>query len=127
MEYISVVTMLAVIEYLTFTMLTGRARVKYGVQAPATTGNEIFERYYRVQQNTVEQLLIFLPSLWLFGLYIHAVWGAAIGLLFVVGRVLYIRGYVADPKKRGPGFALGLLASVILALGGLGGAIVAAL
>jgi len=127
MEYISVVTMLAVIEYLIFTMLTGRARVKYGVQAPATTGHEIFERYYRVQQNTVEQLLIFLPSLWLFGLYINAVWGAAIGLLFVVGRVLYIRGYIADPSKRGPGFALGLLASLILALGGLGGAIVAAL
>ena len=127
MEYISVVTMLAVIEYMIFTALTGRARVKYAVQAPATTGHEIFERYYRVQQNTVEQLLIFLPSLWLFGLYVHAVSGAALGLLFIVGRVLYIRGYVADPSKRGPGFALGLLASAILALGGLGGGIVAAL
>ncbi len=127
MEYISVVTMIAVVEYLVFQTLVGRARGKYGVEAPATTGHEIFERYFRVQQNTLEQLVIFLPSLWLFGLFLNPIVGSAIGLVYVVGRVLYLRGYVRDPSKRGLGFGIGFLATAVLALGGLGGAIWAAL
>jgi uncharacterized membrane protein YecN with MAPEG domain len=127
MEYIAVVTMLALIEYLIFQTLVGRARRAYGVAAPATTGNATFERYYRVQQNTIEQLVVFLPSLWLFGLFTNPVLGALIGLVYIIGRVLYLRGYVSDPDKRGLGFALGFMATAILALGALGGAIVAAL
>jgi uncharacterized MAPEG superfamily protein len=127
MEYISVVTMLALIEYLIFQSLVGRERRRHGIAAPATTGNAIFERYYRVQQNTIEQLVVFLPSLWLFGLFLNPVVGALIGLVYIVGRVVYLRGYVSDPDKRSLGFALGFVSTVILAVGALGGAIVAAL
>ncbi len=100
MEYIAVVTMLALIEYLTFQYLVGRARRTYGVVAPATTGNATFERYYRVQQNTIEQLVVFLPSLWLFGLFTNPVLGALIGLVYIIGRVLYLRRYVSDRPLR---------------------------
>ena len=127
MEYISVVTMLAVLEYVVIQALVGRARGKYSVPAPATTGHEVFERYYRVQQNTIEQLVVFLPSLWLFGLFLNPVVAAIIGLFFILGRILYLRGYVAEPGKRGVGFLIGFLATSILALGGLGGALLAAL
>ena len=127
MEFIAVVTMLSVLEYVTFQILVGRARVKYEVAAPATTGHEVFERYYRVQQNTIEQLVVFLPSLWLFGLFLNPVAAAIIGLFFILGRILYLRGYVKDPNKRGVGFLIGFGATLILALGGLGAAILAAL
>ncbi len=127
MALVATVTMLAVLEYFAFAMLTGRARITYNVAAPATTGHPIFERYYRVQQNSLEQLAVFLPSLWLFGSYINASAAAILGLAFIVGRLLYFRGYVEDPSKRGTGFAIGLVATVILALGALGGAVIAAL
>jgi uncharacterized MAPEG superfamily protein len=127
MHLIAVVSLLALVEYMVIAGLVGSARGKYGVKAPATTGNEIFERYFRVQQNTIEQLVVFLPALWLFGNYVSPGAGAIVGLAFIIGRALYLRGYVADPEKRGPGFAISALANVILVLGGLAGAIVQAL
>jgi uncharacterized MAPEG superfamily protein len=123
MNLIAVVSLLALIEYMVIAGLVGAARGKHGVKAPATTGNEVFERYFRVQQNTLEQLVIFLPALWMFGTYIGVGAGAIIGLVFIVGRVIYLRGYVADPAKRGTGFIIGFVANAILVLGGLGGAI----
>jgi uncharacterized MAPEG superfamily protein len=123
MNLIAVVSLLALIEYMVIAGFVGWARGKYGVKAPATTGNEVFERYFRVQQNTLEQLVIFLPALWMFGTYISAGAGAIIGLVFIAGRVLYLRGYVADPATRTTGFVMGFLANVILVLGGIGGAI----
>lgn len=84
----------------------------------------MFERYFRVQQNTLEQLVIFLPALWLFGYYVHELIGAALGFIFIVGRFIYCRGYVEDPAKRGTGFVVGEIAQGILLLGGLIGAIV---
>lgn len=127
MDLIAVVSLLALIEYMVIAGLVGWARGKYGVKAPATTGHEVFERYFRVQQNTIEQLVIFLPALWLFGNYVSTGAGAVIGLAFIAGRAIYLRGYVADPAKRGLGFAIGYIANAILVLGGLGGAIVRAL
>jgi len=127
MEWIAIVTALALIEYSVFGAQTGRARVKYGVEAPATTGNETFERHYRVQQNTVEQLVTFLPALWLFALYANAPIGAVVGLVFIVGRAVYAGAYLKDPSKRTVGFLMGFLANAVLLLGGLGGALVAAL
>jgi uncharacterized MAPEG superfamily protein len=124
MNLVAVVSLLALVEYMVIAGLVGSARGKYGVKAPATTGNEVFERYFRVQQNTLEQLVVFLPALWLFANYVSTSAGAIIGLAFIVGRVLYLRGYVADPEKRGTGFAISALANVLLVLGGLGGAIV---
>ena len=125
MEYLAIVTALALLEYQGIGFLVGRARGKYGIKAPATSGHEIFDRTFRVHQNTLEQLVIFLPSLWLFGMYVRPRWGAAIGLAFIVGRVLYVRGYIADPEKRGQGFLIGFVANVLLLLGGLIGAILA--
>ena len=123
MALVAIVIALALIEYLVFAMLVGRARVRCKVLAPATTGHPVFERYFRVQQNTLEQLIVFLPSIWLFGTYVSPLWAAGLGLLFVIGRVLYMTGYVEDPKKRGTGFGLSFLPTAILALGALVGAI----
>ena len=123
MTFVSVVATLALIEYLVFSLLTGRARAAYNVEAPATTGHPVFERWYRVQQNTVEQLVVFLPALFLFANYVSARLAGWIGLAFVVGRLIYARSYVADPASRGTGFAIGFTAVVILVLGALLGAI----
>ena len=123
MPYLAIVTALVLIEYMLISIQVGRARGKYGIKAPATSGHPVFDRTFRVHQNTLEQLVIFIPSLWLFGTYVSAVWGALIGVLFIVGRAVYFQGYVADPEKRGPGFGLGFIANIVLLLGGLIGAL----
>ncbi len=123
MALVAVVIALAVLEFLVFGMLVGRARVRCGVQPPATTGHPVFERYFRVQQNTMEQLVVFIPSVWLFGLYVSPLWAAGLGVLFVIGRALYLTGYVEEPRKRFAGFGLSFLPNVILALGALVGAV----
>ena len=123
MPYLAIVTLLALIEYLVFSTLVGRARGKYGIKAPATSGHPLFERAFRVHQNTQEQLIIFLPALWVFGELVSPTIGAAIGLVFVIGRAVYAQGYMADPDKRGTGFLIGALANFALILGGLYGAI----
>ncbi len=125
MDYLAIVTALALLEYVGISMLVGRARGKYGIKAPATTGHEVFERTFRVHQNTLEQLVVFLPALWLFGMHVSAGWGALLGLGFIVGRALYVQGYVADPEKRGPGFLIGFVANCVLLVGGLIGALFA--
>lgn len=123
MALVAIVVALALIEFVAFGLQVGQARGRYGVKAPATTGHDLFDRYYRVHQNTGEQLLVFLPSLYLFAAYVSAPLAALLGLGFVVGRALYARGYVADPEKRGPGFLIGFVATLLLLLGGLGGAL----
>jgi uncharacterized membrane protein YecN with MAPEG domain len=125
MALVAAVIALALIEFLVFGLLVGRARVRCNVLAPATTGHPVFERYFRVQQNTLEQLIVFVPSVWLFGMYVSVLWAAGLGVLFVIGRVVYLTGYVADPRKRGAGFGLSFLPNAILAVGALVGAILA--
>lgn len=124
MEPVAIVTVLALLEYFGFSVLVARARAQTGIKAPAITGDPAFERHFRVHQNTLEQLVVFLPGLWLFGYYVDALIGAAIGLMFIVGRVVYYRGYVQDPAKRGAGFVIGEISTGILVLGGLVGAVV---
>ena len=119
----AIVINIAVFEYMVFTFLVGRARGRYNVKAPATTGHEVFERYFRVQQNTLETLVAFIPGISLFALFVDPNWAAWIGLVYVVGRLLYFRAYVADPAKRGPGFGLSLLSIATLLVGGLVGAL----
>lgn len=123
MAWVALVIVLALLELLVFQMLVGKARGKYGVNAPATSGNEIFERYFRVQENTVEQLLLFVPGVWLFGTFISPIWAALLGAVFIVGRAIYAATYIADPKKRGLGFALSMLPNLALLIGALIGAV----
>jgi uncharacterized MAPEG superfamily protein len=104
-------------------MLAGMARNTYNVPAPATTGHPIFERYLRVQQNTLEQLIIFLPAMWMFAYYVGPRLAALLGLVFVIGRLVYFRGYVADPKQRSAGFAITMSAEGMLFLGAFLGAL----
>ena len=127
MEWIAIVTILALVEFLWLGMRVGAARGKYEIKAPATTGHDLFERHYRVQHNTLEQLVVFLPALWLFGSYVSGGIGALIGVVFLVGRALYAFAYLADPAKRSTGFMLTFVPSVLLLVGGLGGALMALL
>lgn len=122
MEAVAVVTVLALLEYVVFGLLVGWARGKYGVKAPAVAGHEMFERYFRVHQNTLELLVVFVPAIWLFGRYVDATWAALLGLVYVVARVIYLLGYVADPAKREVGFTLSFLPLVVLLVGALWGA-----
>ena len=122
MEIVATALMLAILEYIGLAMLVGYARGRYGVAAPAVTGHPEFERYFRVQQNTLELLVPLVPSAWLFGLYVSAVWGAVLVGVFVIGRAWYAIAYIRDPQRRGPGFGLSFLSLVILAIGALAGA-----
>jgi len=99
--------------------------MKYGVIPPATTGDPSFERVLRVQQNTLEQMILFLPALWLFSIYVNPYWGAGIGAVWVLGRVLYAWGYYQEAKKRGPGFGISFLSVAVLLLGSLIGPVLA--
>ena len=123
MDMVYAVIALALLQYFIFAMLVGRARVMNKVEAPAVTGNETFERYYRAHYNTLEQLIIFLPAILLFANYISPLWAAILGIIFIVGRTIYFRGYIQEPKKRAAGFGLSMLPNLVLLLGGLGGAV----
>jgi uncharacterized MAPEG superfamily protein len=119
MDFVAFVALLALLEYVIIFMLTGRARGQYGVKAPATTGHPVFERWLRVQQNTVEQLVVFLPALFLFASYVSPRWGAILGLVFIAGRAIYARSYVADPESRSLGFGLSVVPTLLMLLGAL--------
>jgi glutathione S-transferase len=124
MAYVDIVTALALLQFTFFGIRVGQAREKYGVQAPAITGNEIFERYFRVQQNTLEQVLTFLPGLYLFAHYLNPLWAAGLGAVYLIGRQVYSAAYVKDPKSRGTGFVLTILPTMALLIGGLVGAVI---
>ena len=114
MNAVDVVAMLAVFQYVVFGGLVGRARGTYGVKAPAITGPEPFERIYRAHMNTLEQLVALLPAMYVAARYWPANYVAAIGAVYLVGRVLYWRAYVQAPQSRGLGFMLSFLPIMIL-------------
>jgi glutathione S-transferase len=117
---VAIVTILALLAYFAMSIGVARARSKSGVAAPAMTGDPILERAIRVQSNTLEWLPIFLASLWLFALYWSDLVAAAVGLVWILGRLLYWRGYIADPARREAGFLVQTLACAVLLFGALG-------
>jgi glutathione S-transferase len=123
MAYVDIVTALALLQFMVFGFKVAKARGRYGIVAPAIAGNEIFERYFRVQQNTLEQLIVFLPALYVFSHYYNPLVAAALGVVYLIGREIYAFTYVKDPKKRELGFVLTVLPLAILIFGGLIGAI----
>lgn len=121
----ALVSLLALLLYFVVTINVGRARAKYGIPAPQMSGNPDFERVLRVQQNMLEQMIFFLPALWIFCFYLNPLWGSGLGLLWVIGRALYAWGYYQAAEKRGPGFAIASLSSLVLVLAGLVGVVLA--
>ena len=125
MAWTALATWAALVLYAVVGANVSRARVKYGVEAPAVQGQPAFERVFRVHQNTLEQLVLFVPALWLFGWFVSDHWAAALGVVWIVGRALYARSYYADAAKRGPGFGLAGLATVTLLIGAVIGIVLA--
>ena len=118
----TLITCFAILLYMVLVANVGRARGKYKIAAPAVTGNADFERIFRVQQNTMEGLVAFIPALWLFTWYISPNWAAGIGLVWVVARIWYAVGYISAGGNRGPGFGLSVLALSVLLFGSMAGA-----
>jgi glutathione S-transferase len=116
---LEIVTLLALLEYSILGVMVGRARQTYGVEAPATTGNPDFERYFRVHANTLESLIVFLPAVWIFSMVVNYHFGVALGLLFVIARIIYASGYLSAAAKRGPGALASAVINAILVLGSI--------
>ena len=123
MNHIDIVAVIAVLQLIFFSVLVGQARGKYGVAAPAVVGHELFERAYRVQMNTMELLVAFLPALFLAGKYWSQPVVAAVGAVYVLGRFIYWRAYMGTPKSRGLGFGLSFLPVLLLLVAALVGAL----
>lgn len=117
---VAIVTIAAVLVYVWMGLRVGGARSRSGIAAPAMTGDPVLERHIRVQANTLEWLPVFLVGLWLFALYWNDLVAAALGVVWIVGRILYAFGYVADPAKRELGFIVQALAAAVLLFGALG-------
>ena len=114
MEATVIITFLALAQFILFGVQVGSLRAKHGVKAPATTGHDEFERMNRVHVNTMEQLVVFLPALWLHAQYSNPLWGAIIGLVYIVGRFVYRAEYLKDPGSRSPGFSMSIVPSIVL-------------
>ena len=113
-------TLLAVLLYFYTSILVSRTRAQFGVKLPAISGNADFERVFRVQMNTLEWMPIFLPSLWLFAIYVSDPIAAGLGLVWIAGRILYVIGYSQAVAKRGRGFAIQAFAAIVLWVGATG-------
>jgi glutathione S-transferase len=118
-NFTAVVTLLAVILYFWIGFRVGQARVKFGVKPPATTGHPDFERVFRVQMNTLEWMPIFLPAIWLAAIYVSDIGAALLGVVWIAGRALYMRGYAQAAEKREIGFFVQAIAAGLLWLGAL--------
>jgi len=114
MEATVIVTIIALLQYSYFGVLVGASRGKYGVPAPAQTGNEQFERMNRVHLNTLEQLIVFIPALWMHAQFANPIYGAILGVIFIVGRFIYRAEYLKDPDSRSLGFGMTFIPSVVL-------------
>jgi glutathione S-transferase len=118
-HYTALVTVLACMAYFYASVLVGKARTKYGIKPPATTGNPDFERVFRAHMNMLEWMPIFLPALWLFAIYVSDAIAALLGLVWIVGRIMYMFAYADASEKRRTGFAIQSLATFALLIGAL--------
>jgi glutathione S-transferase len=118
-NFTALVTLLAAILYFWISFRVGQARVKFGVKPPATVGNADFERAFRIQMNTLEWMPIFLPAIWLAAIYVSDIGAALIGVVWIAGRVLYMRGYTEAVEKRETGFFVQAVAAGVLWLAAL--------
>lgn len=123
LAWTAIITIASLAFYVWTILGVGRGRAAHGVVAPAMTGHPEFERLVRVQANTLEGLVVYLPCLWLFAIYVEPRIAALIGVIWIVGRVIYARAYTRDPATRSAGFMIQAIATVVLMLGGLAGAI----
>lgn len=121
LHFPALITLLTVLLLLGTGVAVAKARAKYGVKAPATTGNLDFERVFRVQMNTQENAMLFLPTLWLFSLYISPLWGGILGLVWLAGRIHYAVGYIRAASARAPGFVISMTVVGTLLLGATSG------
>ena len=120
---VAIVTVLSLLVYFFTSLRVGRARATLNVPAPATTGHPEFERHFRVQMNTLEGIVIYVPSLWIFAVYWNDLVAAGLGLVWIIGRVIYMNAYVKDPASRSAGFGIQALGMMVLLLGALAGAV----
>lgn len=116
MEAVVIVTVLALVQYVFFGIQVGGAHQKYGVKVPAMSGEPQFDRVHRVHQNTLEQLVVFIPVLWLYAHYVNPLWGAGMGAVYLVGRIIYRAEYLKDPSSRTLGFMLSFVPSAVMAI-----------
>jgi uncharacterized MAPEG superfamily protein len=114
MAWVHLVTLLAIVQFVVFGFLVGGARMRHKVAAPAMSGHEVFDRYFRVHMNTLETLVFLLPALWLAAMYWRPEYMAAIAAVYLVGRLVYLKSYVADPAKRSMGYSLSMLPAMAL-------------
>ena len=119
MDYVNLVVLTALVEYIVFILIVGATRGKYGVVAPATTGNPQWERFYRIQVNTAEQLVLFIPAIYGFAHYVSEFWATGIGAVFLVGRIVYFFGYKKAGEKRLVGAIMTSWPSYVLVIGAL--------
>lgn len=124
MIYVTLVTSIMLIQLFVFDIKSGMARDKGGVKAPATTGDVTYEKRNRIHLNTIELLVIAIPSMWIFANYVHALTAAGLGIVYVIGRVIFSQAYMADPDKRGTGFMISMLPVITMMFGGFIGVIV---
>ncbi len=123
MAYVSVIVMLALLEYLYFGVAVGRARLRHGVDAPSVSGDEHFERFHRAHQNTLEQLVVFIPAVYAAAYYASALLAVGLGVVWLVARAHYFRSYIAEPTRRGIGMIATVVTSVLLIAAALVGAV----
>ena len=124
MKYVHIIATLAVFQFIVFSFLVGQARQKYGVKAPAISGHDEFERVFRVQMNTLEQLVCFLPALFPAAIYWSPIFAAIAGVVYLIGRIIYRQSYISDPSTRTLGFMLTLIPTFVLLVAALIGAII---
>jgi glutathione S-transferase len=114
MEVVAIVSVLALLQFFWFGFEVGKMRGKHQCKAPAITGAPEFDRMFRVQQNTMEQLVMFLPALWIYATFVNPLWGAGLGVVYLIGRAIYRASYVKDPASRSTGFMMSFLPTVVM-------------